>query len=109
MARRGSPMAPTTEVHQHSHLRPSVPASQPQVLSNVLNEVRNVLVGASLLLSGLLTAAFAPRFPELTNTERVFYGISLLFVLVADVLLIASAPSVTSAPSESWRPWCLTW
>lgn len=84
-------MAPTTEVHRQPHPRPSVPASQPEVFSNVLNEVRNVLVGASLLLSGLLTAAFAPRFPELTNTELVFYGISLLFVLVADVLLIAPA------------------
>lgn len=60
--------------------------------NDILNEIRNLIIGSALLLGGVLAAPYAPRFPELTNAERIFYGIGLLLLIIGISALVA--PSV---------------
>lgn len=59
--------------------------------SDLLNEIRNVIIGAALLLAGVLVAPYASRFPELNNVERIFYGIGVLLLIVGISSLVAPA------------------
>ncbi len=57
--------------------------------NNVLNEIRNLLLGGSVLLSGLLWIPFTNRFPILSLTARIFYFIGILSMLSAVIVLVA--------------------
>ncbi len=57
--------------------------------NNVLNEIRNLLLGGSVLLSGLLWIAFTNRFPILSLTARIFYFIGVISMLSAVIVLVA--------------------
>lgn len=58
-------------------------------ITNVLNEIRNTLLGGSILLSGFLWIPFTQRFVELSLTGRIFYLIAMLSMLAAVILLVA--------------------
>jgi hypothetical protein len=58
-------------------------------LVELLQEVRVVQTGVQVLFAFLLTAPLAPRFPELTDFQRLTYFATLLVAGAAAVLLIA--------------------
>jgi hypothetical protein len=58
-------------------------------LVELLQEVRVVQTGIQVLFAFLLTAPLAPRFPELSQFERVTYFVTLLATGTAVVLLVA--------------------
>ncbi len=58
-------------------------------LIELLNELRVALPGVQVLFAFLLIAPLAPRFPELSNFQRLTYFATLLAAGAAAVLLIA--------------------
>jgi hypothetical protein len=58
-------------------------------LVELLQEVRVVQTGVQVLFAFLLTAPLAPRFPELSELQRIDYFVTLLAAGAAAVLLIA--------------------
>jgi small-conductance mechanosensitive channel len=68
--------------------------------TDILNEVRNILNGTVLLLGGVLVAPFAPRFPNLTYVEQVFWGVGALLLIVAVCFLVAPAVQQQIYPGE---------
>jgi hypothetical protein len=58
-------------------------------LVELLQEVRVVQTGVQVLFAFLLTAALAPRFPQLTDFQRMTYFVTLLAAGGAAILLIA--------------------
>jgi uncharacterized protein DUF6328 len=58
-------------------------------LVELLQEVRVVQTGVQVLFAFLLTAPLAPRFPELSQFERLTYFAALLSAGAASFLLIA--------------------
>jgi hypothetical protein len=58
-------------------------------LVELLQEVRVVQTGVQVLFAFLLTAPLAPRFPELSELQRIDYFATLLAAGAAAVLLIA--------------------
>ncbi len=58
-------------------------------LVELLQEVRLMQMGVQVLFAFLLTAPFAPRFPELSSFQRAAYFATLLSAGSATVLLIA--------------------
>jgi hypothetical protein len=58
-------------------------------LVELMQEVRVVQTGVQVLFAFLLTAPLAPRFPELTEFQKLTYFATLLATGAAAVLLIA--------------------
>jgi hypothetical protein len=58
-------------------------------LVELMQEVRVVQTGVQVLFAFLLTAPLAPRFPELSDFQRLTYFTTLLAAGAAAVLLIA--------------------
>jgi hypothetical protein len=58
-------------------------------LTELLQEVRVVQTGVQVLFAFLLTAPLSARFPQLTETQRVEYFMTLLASGAAAVLLMA--------------------
>jgi hypothetical protein len=58
-------------------------------LAELLQEVRVVQTGVQVLFAFLLTAPLAPRFPELSEFQKLTYFATLLAAGAAAVLLIA--------------------
>jgi hypothetical protein len=58
-------------------------------LAELLQEVRVVQTGVQVLFAFLLTAPLAPRFPELTEFQKLTYFATLLATGGAAILLIA--------------------
>jgi hypothetical protein len=58
-------------------------------LVELMQEVRVVQTGVQVLFAFLLTAPLAPRFPELTEFQKLTYFATLLAAGAAAVLLIA--------------------
>ncbi len=58
-------------------------------LIELLNELRVALPGVQILFAFLLTVPFTPRFPVLSEFQRIEYFVTLLAAGVAAMLLIA--------------------
>jgi hypothetical protein len=58
-------------------------------LAELLQEVRVVQTGVQVLFAFLLTAPLAPRFPELSQFQKLTYFATLLATGAAAILLIA--------------------
>jgi hypothetical protein len=58
-------------------------------LAELLQEVRVAQTGVQILFAFLLTVPFTPRFPELSQFQRIEYFVTLLAAGAAAMLLIA--------------------
>jgi hypothetical protein len=57
--------------------------------SDILQELRVVQTGVQILFAFLLSLAFYERFTQLTPTQRNVYFVTLLFAVLAAVVLVA--------------------
>lgn len=58
-------------------------------VGQLLNDLRNTLLGVQILLAGLVTVAFTPAFPGASSAVRAAYLVAVLSAALASVLLIA--------------------
>jgi hypothetical protein len=58
-------------------------------LQEMLGELRVALPGVQVLFAFLLVVPFNQRFPEITNTQRTLYFVTLLLATAASACLIA--------------------
>lgn len=60
-------------------------------LTQLLNELRNTLLGVQILFAGLLTLPFTERFPPLSALEKTANVTAVISAAAASVMLIAPA------------------
>jgi hypothetical protein len=60
--------------------------------NELLQELRVAQTGVQFLFAFLLALAFAPRFPEVTEFQKVLYVITLIATAAASALLIGPVP-----------------
>lgn len=59
-----------------------------QRLTHLLNELRNTLLGVQVLLAGLVTVPFTPRFPQFPEADRLAYLAAVGAAVLGAVFLI---------------------
>ena len=75
-----------------------------QKLTQMLNDLRNTLLGVQVLLAGLVTVAFAPSFAEVSRLDEVLYLVAILGSACASALLIAPGQYHRIACDQQSRP-----
>lgn len=75
-----------------------------QKLTQMLNDLRNTLLGVQVLLAGLVTVAFAPAFGEASERDELLYLVAILGAACASGLLIAPGQYHRIACDQRARP-----
>ncbi len=86
----GCPVATQEAVSPHARARGETEAQRlDRNYVELLQELRVAQTGTQILFAFLLTMAFTPRFPEITDFQRVLYVVALMTAALATGLMIA--------------------